>query len=65
VGSDVKTLVTMTPDAQKALALKWMKVGFDCSTKGINGETLSSKKYCNLERMLELYFSAVFQKETK
>jgi hypothetical protein len=61
----LRTLITMTPAAQRAMALQWMKVGFDCSTKGINGETMTSKKYRNLERMLELYFSAVFQKETK
>lgn len=53
----------MSPRAHRALAMKWLKVGFDCSTKRINGQTLSSKKYRNLERMLELYFNTVYEKE--
>lgn len=57
------TLLTMSPEAHKALAIKWALIGFAASGIGFNGENYDREKYPAVEGLLISYFDGIYRRE--
>lgn len=58
-----RRLVTMSPEAHRALAAKWFLVGFKHSGAGFHGERYDVEKYPSLESILLAEFSRVYDED--
>ncbi len=56
-------LMTMSPSAHRALAIKWARFGFAASGRGFHGESYNEKRHPALARMLDTYFANLYDEE--
>lgn len=58
----MRTLITMSPAAHRALAAKWFLLGFRLSGKGFHGENYDVKRFPGLVSLLLAEFDRVYRR---